>query len=269
MPEVGEGSGTVRTQRLEKQAFLGLKLVETVSDRIVSLPCTVKLTCHVKTICSFPVLRLVRGAAGNRARCAACAAGRRGVAKICCLICAATHIRGFLHHQEPFPHEMLFCGLYASYFLISCYAFLFLYRGCCALCYTVEAVLSGVGFLLFVVSAFVSMYHAEQDIHLQYLSDEEEWYHQFFVYCRLQSLTATITAQVFLVHCSLALDLAGLLDRWFGRLGSRTSVVGEEVAGTLDEQAAGRLQINPFWMPVWNAVWVRLPCGCAKDEVAE
>uniref|UniRef100_A0A182PTT8 DUF7775 domain-containing protein n=1 Tax=Anopheles epiroticus TaxID=199890 RepID=A0A182PTT8_9DIPT len=131
---------------------------------------------------------------------------------------------GFLHYPEPFPHEMLFCGLYASYFLISFYSFLFLYKGCCGLNYTVEAIVSGAAFLLFVVSAFVSMFHAEKDIHLQYLTDEEEWYHPFFVYCRLQSLGATITAQMFLVHCSLSLDLAGLLDRWFGGLGSRRSV---------------------------------------------
>uniref|UniRef100_A0A8W7P241 DUF7775 domain-containing protein n=1 Tax=Anopheles coluzzii TaxID=1518534 RepID=A0A8W7P241_ANOCL len=114
MPEIAAGSGVQterdRTRQQEKQAFLGMKLVET----------------------------------------------------------------GFLHYPEPFPHEMLFCGLYASYFLISFYSFLFLYKGCCGLNYTVEAIVSGAAFLLFVVSAFVSMYHAEKDIHLQYLTDEEE-----------------------------------------------------------------------------------------------
>ncbi|XP_035911337.1 uncharacterized protein LOC118511863 isoform X2 [Anopheles stephensi] len=159
---------------------------------------------------------------------------------------------------------MLFCGLYASYFLISFYSFLFLYKNCCALNYTVEAIVSGGAFLLFVVSAFVSMYHAENDIHLQYLTDEEEWYHQFFVYCRLQSLGATITAQMFLVHCSLALDLAGLLDRWFGGLAGRRSTLD---GGSVDDvKASGRLQINPFWMPAFEALLKRLPCDCFKAE---
>uniref|UniRef100_A0A182YKS0 DUF7775 domain-containing protein n=1 Tax=Anopheles stephensi TaxID=30069 RepID=A0A182YKS0_ANOST len=206
MPEIAAGnSGQAerdRTRRQEKQAFLGMKLVET----------------------------------------------------------------GFLHYPEPFPHEMLFCGLYASYFLISFYSFLFLYKNCCALNYTVEAIVSGGAFLLFVVSAFVSMYHAENDIHLQYLTDEEEWYHQFFVYCRLQSLGATITAQMFLVHCSLALDLAGLLDRWFGGLAGRRSTLD---GGSVDDvKASGRLQINPFWMPAFEALLKRLPCDCFKAETA-
>uniref|UniRef100_A0A182N1Z6 DUF7775 domain-containing protein n=1 Tax=Anopheles dirus TaxID=7168 RepID=A0A182N1Z6_9DIPT len=222
MPEItAAGSSAqaerVRIRRQEKQAFLGMKLVET----------------------------------------------------ICCLICAGLHIQGFLHYPEPFPHEMLFCGLYASYFLISFYSFVFLYKDCCALNYAVEAVVSGGAFLLFVVSAFVSMYHAEKDIHLQYLTDEEEWYHQFFIYCRLQSLGATITAQMFLVHCSLALDLAGLLDRWFGGLGgasARTSAVEEGL--TVDAEACGRLQINPFWMPAVNEIRKRLPCDCAKPAAS-
>ncbi|XP_049297140.1 uncharacterized protein LOC125771009 isoform X1 [Anopheles funestus] len=235
-----------RTRRKqEKQAFLGMKLVET-------------------TICSFSRHRVVHCAAGNGVRCGAFAVGRRG-AKICCLICAGLHIQGFLHYPEPFPHEMLFCGLYASYFLISFYSWLFLRLDCCPLNYTVEAIVSGVGFLLFVVSAFVSMYHAERDIHLQYLTDEEEWYHQFFAYLRLQSLGAIITAQMFLVHCSLALDLAGLLDRWFGGLAGRRSVAeGGSVEG--DVKANERLQINPFWMPAFEAIRKRLPCECWKPE---
>lgn len=270
MPEIAAGSGVQterdRTRQQEKQAFLGMKLVETVSNRRASLllPCSIKLTCHVKTICSFSRLRVVHCAAGDGVRCGAVAVGRRG-AKICCLICAGLHIQGFLHYPEPFPHEMLFCGLYASYFLISFYSFLFLYKGCCGLNYTVEAIVSGAAFLLFVVSAFVSMYHAEKDIHLQYLTDEEEWYHPFFVYCRLQSLGATITAQMFLVHCSLALDLAGLLDRWFGRLGGRRSVA-EGGFSTEDVQASGRLKINPFWMPAWKAILKRLPCDCKTES---
>ncbi|XP_050072685.1 uncharacterized protein LOC126560777 [Anopheles maculipalpis] len=248
MPEIAAGnSGQAerdRIRRQEKQAFLGMKLVET-------------------TICSFSRLRVVHCAAGDGVRCGAVAVGRRG-AKICCLICAGLHIQGFLHYPEPFPHEMLFCGLYASYFLISFYSFVFLYMGCCALNYTVEAIVAGGAFLLFVVSAFVSMYHAENDIHLQYLTDKEEWYHRFFVYCRLQSLGATITAQMFLVHCSLALDLDGLLDRWFGGLGGRRSIAEEGSAD--DVKATGRLQINPFWMPAYEALLKRLPCECCKGE---
>uniref|UniRef100_A0A182WM10 DUF7775 domain-containing protein n=1 Tax=Anopheles minimus TaxID=112268 RepID=A0A182WM10_9DIPT len=217
MAEIAAGSSGLaerdRTRRQqEKQAFLGMKLVET----------------------------------------------------ICCLICAGLHIQGFLHYPEPFPHEMLFCGLYASYFLISFYSMLFQYMDCFPLNYTVEAIVSGAAFLLFVVSAFVSMYHAETDIHLQYLTDEEEWYHPFFVYCRLQSLGATITAQMFLVHCSLALDLAGLLDRWFGGLAGRRSVGEDDLSE--DAKANGRLQINPFWMPAFEAVMKRLPCECKKSE---
>ncbi|XP_053675108.1 uncharacterized protein LOC128725392 [Anopheles nili] len=186
--------------------------------------------------------------------------GMKFAETISCLICAALHIQGFLHHPEPFPHEMLFCGLFASYFLISFYSFLFLLKGCSQVNYTVEAVVAGGAFLLFVVSAFVSMYHAEKDIHLQYLTDEEEWYHQFFIYCRMQSLSATITAQVFLVHCSLALELAGFLDRWFGGLAGRPLGTGT------DPEASERLQINPFWMPALIAIRKRFSCNCERNE---
>ncbi|XP_050093868.1 uncharacterized protein LOC126576604 [Anopheles aquasalis] len=191
--------------------------------------------------------------------------GMRLVEAICCLICAFVHIEGFLHYQEPFPHEMLFCGLYAGYFLISFYSFLFHFWKCCALNYLVESVISGSGFLLFIVSAFVSMYHAETDIHLQYLSDDEEGYHRFFVYCRLQSLGATITAQIFLIHCCLSMDLAGFLEKLHRVLIRNISGPNELPS----HEACEELRLHPFWIPMWTTMLNNMSCDCCRTDRAD
>ncbi|CAO1359721.1 unnamed protein product [Diamesa serratosioi] len=115
------------------------------------------------------------------------------------------HVVGFLDHVEPLGHELFFCGSYFGYILISCFAIVGLSRG--NLMYLQETVSSGCGFVLFLLTSLLSMVNAENDIHLMYLTDAEEFNHRFFSINRMQSISSLAGALTFLMHAVFAMDL--------------------------------------------------------------
>lgn len=123
------------------------------------------------------------------------------VSLVCCLI----HVLGFLNHVEPLGHELVFCGSYFGYIFVSVFAVVRLTRG--NIMYLEEAISSCCGFVLFLLTSMLSMVNAEHDIHLMYLTDAEEYNHNFFNINRMQSIASLACACIFLMHAVFAIDL--------------------------------------------------------------
>lgn len=84
----------------------------------------------------------------------------RTVEGLLSFVCIIIHIWGFSDSEEPLPHEMIFCGTYFGFMLIS----LFINFGVAyGVSYPLqlEAIISFVGFSLFNITALLSMVHAE------------------------------------------------------------------------------------------------------------
>uniref|UniRef100_A0A336LV73 CSON003005 protein n=1 Tax=Culicoides sonorensis TaxID=179676 RepID=A0A336LV73_CULSO len=116
------------------------------------------------------------------------------------------HIIGFSHIEEPLPHELVFCGTYFAFLLISILGiigFILNYPS------TVlnEAIITFIGFLMYLIVSYLSMYNAEHDLHLQYLTDKEEAEHFFFKMSRIQSIASVTGTYLYLMHFVLCLDL--------------------------------------------------------------
>lgn len=75
-----------------------------------------------------------------------------------------------------------------------------------------EAIQAFLTFVLFILAALISMYFAEKDPHLQYLTNREEWEHKYFKLCRLQSVISLATGFMFLVHGTLMADVLLIKD---------------------------------------------------------
>ena len=129
----------------------------------------------------------------------------RAAEGIVSLVCCLMHVVGFLNHVEPLGHELFFCGSYFGYILISCFGIIGLSRG--SLMYLQETISSCCGFVLFLLTSMLSMANAEHDIHLMYLTDSEEYNHQFFSINRMQSISSLAGALTFLMHAVFAMDL--------------------------------------------------------------
>ncbi|XP_059622490.1 uncharacterized protein LOC132265739 [Phlebotomus argentipes] len=128
------------------------------------------------------------------------------VEAVLCLTCLVIHILGFLYKHEPQPHQFIFCGTFFGALLVSLIgAISILIRN--EITMVSEVILTGFFFILFIASAIVSMANAEKDIHLLFLTDAEETWHDYFRFSRMQSLLALTTSLIFLLHCIYCLDL--------------------------------------------------------------
>ncbi|XP_058827979.1 uncharacterized protein LOC131687902 [Topomyia yanbarensis] len=181
--------------------------------------------------------------------------GMKFMEAIWCITCSGVHGFGIMDESEPFPHEMLFCGTYVAYSLISVFWFLFLCYGCCTINYISEAVVSLIGFVMFAVCGFIAMYHVETDIHMQYFSDKEEWYHKFFVCSRLESIFSMQASGLFLMHGMFMLDVLGVLDKIYSGAESLASGIAIDYR---DAEAYQRLRLSPFWVP--SSRWIASMC---------
>lgn len=70
-----------------------------------------------------------------------------------------------------------------------------------------EAIIAVSGFILFILVAFISMYHCEVDFHMMYLTDIEEAKHHYFKLSRYQSFIALVEAYLFLMHGIFCIDM--------------------------------------------------------------
>jgi hypothetical protein len=84
-------------------------------------------------------------------------------------MCMTVHIIGFKHYIEPLPHQLIFCGTYFGFLLISV-------LGAVSILITarinllMEACIALIGFFSFAICALVSMCYAENDVHLKYIT---------------------------------------------------------------------------------------------------
>ncbi|EDV96484.1 GH16269 [Drosophila grimshawi] len=122
------------------------------------------------------------------------------------LICISIHITGSLHFAEPLPHNLIFCGTFSSFFLLSVIRCIRLIGGQRTVLHP-ELIIAVCSMLLHFICAWVSMQYAEGDFHLQFMGPREELDHAYFGYCKKQSLACIVTGAVYLLQAILVLDL--------------------------------------------------------------
>lgn len=120
-------------------------------------------------------------------------------------LCLAIHFMG-LDDVEPIPHAVIYCGTYFGFTLLTAFGSVGILLGRPAKP-LMEAIISGTGALMFILASLLTMYHAERDFHLMYLSDFEEPLHGFFGHCKHQSIASLATGLLLLLHCVLAVDI--------------------------------------------------------------
>lgn len=120
-------------------------------------------------------------------------------------VCIYYHICGILLEEEEANHSIIYCGTFfgfSSIAIIGNFAACLLSPASLAL----ETVLGFLGFIFYVITCFVSMYHCEKDPHLSFMSDEEEMEHKYFILTRNQGIASLMCASIFLVHGVFAYD---------------------------------------------------------------
>ncbi|XP_011191889.1 uncharacterized protein LOC105218169 [Zeugodacus cucurbitae] len=120
------------------------------------------------------------------------------------IACLTFHVVGFLRN-EPLPHNLFYCGTFASFMIYSALGILnnLFGRGPTA---RMEAVTTTLGAVMHFTASLLSMYHAENDFHLLFLTDMEEPNHRYFFYCKAQSIAALTTGGMYMLHATYAYD---------------------------------------------------------------
>lgn len=116
------------------------------------------------------------------------------------------HIIGFSHAEEPLPHELVFCGTFFAFLVISILGAIGIVLNY-PTTLIMEAIITGLGFVMYLIVSFLAMFNAEQDHHLQYLTDKEEAQHFFFMMSRIQSIASLVGTFLFLMHFVICMDL--------------------------------------------------------------
>jgi uncharacterized membrane protein (DUF485 family) len=145
--------------------------------------------------------------------------------------------------DEPFTHEILFCGTYLGFILVSAFGALNLLDA--NLNYRIEAASGMAGFILFIVASIWSMVNVEKDQHLESLNDSEEYQHLYFQINRFQSVSSLITGMTFLLHMLLSIDL--ILDE-------RPNLSNRSSANDSDVEKYQPLELKFFPETIWNYI---------------
>ncbi|XP_023300769.2 uncharacterized protein LOC111682995 [Lucilia cuprina] len=137
------------------------------------------------------------------------------------LCCLGYHARGFLNITYIQSHYT-YVAVFGGFSLMAMF-------GCLSICLKEpvsalrEGLLNCIAAIAFILVSLNSMYHAEKDFHLMYLSadvadDIEEEHleeveltqppHPFFKYSKAQSVAALCCGSLFLLHAILAFDLS-------------------------------------------------------------
>lgn len=132
------------------------------------------------------------------------------------------HIIGFNHVEEPLPHELVFCGTFFAFLLISILGAIGIFLNL-PMIMVMESIINGFGFVMYLIVSYLAMYNAEQDHHLQYLTDKEEAEHFFFKMSRMQSIASLVGTFQFLLHFVICIDLLTI---------QKSPVIIEPVPGT-------------------------------------
>lgn len=170
------------------------------------------------------------------------------------LCCLGYHARGFLNINHIHQHYT-YVAAFGGFSLMAMF-------GCLSICLKESVSPLREGALnIFAASAFIlvslnSMYHAEKDFHLMYLSAdvseviEEEHLeemelteppHPFFKYSKAQSVAALCCGCLFLLHAILAFDLA-MIDS------DELSEISDDYDESVEDQEVSGQQRMPFYV---------------------
>lgn len=119
-------------------------------------------------------------------------------------VCFCFHIHGVLI-KEKINHIMIFCGTYFGF----SYCALIMNIGMFFNEYTpilLEIIIAFLAAVMFLLSSVLSMFFAEQDRHLMFLTAKEEVTHEFFEVAKKQSAGSLCTGLFYLLHFLLASD---------------------------------------------------------------
>lgn len=120
--------------------------------------------------------------------------------------------------------------------------------------FILNAITTGFGFLLFATTSILSMLNAENDYHLMYLTDTEEWSHPFFQISRQQSLLSLITAFIFLMDFMFSMDLILVKSPDNSDI-ERDAASDDTSEDTSDvEELDKELHLYFFCAPIWESM---------------
>lgn len=123
---------------------------------------------------------------------------------VCSLACFGTHLNCVFNSNENYPHDVLFCGTFIAFSIISFLAIVYQASG--SIDFVMEAISAGIAYVLFTTASIWTMALAEQDEHLTYITEMEEMSHPFFWNSRMQSVAALIGSFTFLLHFIFSID---------------------------------------------------------------
>lgn len=126
-------------------------------------------------------------------------------------VCLSFHIIS-LDELEPLPHVVFYCGTFFGYTMISFFGTIGILLGRGPKPF-MEAITNGLAATMFTLASMLSMYHAENDYHLMYLSDFEEPLHKYFYHCKSQSIASLAGAFLYLLHSMYAFDVVCITKR--------------------------------------------------------
>lgn len=171
-------------------------------------------------------------------------------------ICFSFHIFKIMAiEDESYPHEMIFRIAYLAFVIFSAISALGHIKD--FLNYYLEATSGVFGFIFYIFASIWSMSVVEHDKHLEYLSESEEYQHLFFQLNRFQSVTALLTAMLFLLHATFSIDIiSGLKENKIENISSSTQLprYSTESIDSDDQRKPLRLFFFPetLWEKVFN-----------------
>lgn len=120
-------------------------------------------------------------------------------------VCFSFHVFKIMAMKdELFPYEIVLRFAYLGFMILSAFSAIghikeflnFYYEAACGIS----------GFIYFMFASIWSMAVVEHDEHLEYLTEAEEFQHLFFQINRFQSVLALLSAMLFLLHATFAID---------------------------------------------------------------
>ncbi|KAM8710465.1 hypothetical protein ACLKA7_017134 [Drosophila subpalustris] len=122
------------------------------------------------------------------------------------IVCLVIHIDGSLHLEEPQPHNMIFCGTFAAFILIPLIRMMRILLGLKTRLYP-QLLTDVSGAVLHFLCALLALHYAEKDFHLMFMGPQQELDHQYFGYCKKQSIACIIAGALYLLQSVLVVDI--------------------------------------------------------------
>ncbi|CAG9800130.1 unnamed protein product [Chironomus riparius] len=166
---------------------------------------------------------------------------------LCSCSCLIAHLFSVFATKDPYPHDVIFCGTFTSFILVSILAITHQSTG--SFNYYIEGATALIGFVLFIFSSIWTMVLVEMDEHLPWLSEKQEYDHPFFINNRVQSVGALITAFIFLLHFIFTIDY--LINKSESR---KTEGDNDSTTSLYYQNISVDLELYFFPQHMWNGI---------------